>query len=148
MSLPERRRANYWFVTACVLLLLTGLAHSLGHFAEPPADPETVGLISALRGYRVQMPDAGLGLAPTQWDVHQSLSLTMSVSLFWLAVVGLVVAFSDMGRRTVQRVTAVYILANGVLAGLFLYYNLALPFLSLGLVELVLVTAYARAPRG
>jgi hypothetical protein len=147
MSVPERRRANYWFVFACVLMLLTGVAHSLGHFAEPPSDPATRALIAALRGYRIPLPDIGLGQAPTQWDVLQSLSLTMTVSLFWLAIVGLVVAFSDMGRRTVQRVTAVYLLVNGVLVGLFGYYRIAPPLLSLGLVELVLVVAFVRAPK-
>jgi hypothetical protein len=147
MSVPERRRANYWFVSACVLMLLTAAAHSAGHFAEPPADPAMQALIAALQGYRLPMPDLGLGLAPTQWDALQSLSLMMTVSLCWLAAVGVVVAFSDMGRRTVQRVTAVYALANGVLIGLFAYYQLAPPLLSLGLVELVLIVAFVRAPK-
>jgi hypothetical protein len=147
MSVPERRRANYWFVFACVLMLLTGVAHSVGHFSAPPSDPATLALTAALQAYRPPLPDIGLGQAPTQWDILQSLSLTMTVSLFWLAGVGLVVAFSDMGRRTVQRVTVVYLLANGVLVGLFAYHRMAPPLVSLGLVELVLIVAFARAPK-
>jgi hypothetical protein len=144
MSVPECPRANYWFVTASVLMLLTAVAHSIGHFSAPPDDPATQALVAALRGHTL---DLGMGMTPSQWDVLNSLSLTMTVSLLWLGIVGLVVAFSDMGRRTVQRVTAVYILANGALVGLNYYYQVPPPLVSLGVVEAVLLVAFLRAPR-
>lgn len=144
MSVPESPRANYWFVTASVLMLFTAVAHSIGHFSALPDDPATRALVAALKGYTL---DLGMGMTPSQWDVLNSLSLTMTVSLMWLGIVGLVVAFSDMGRRTVQRVTAVYILANGALVGLNYYYQVPPPLVSLGVVELVLLVAFLRAPR-
>lgn len=144
MSVPESPRANYWFVTASVLMLLTAVAHSIGHFSTLPDDPATQALVVTLKGYRL---DLGMGMTPSQWDVLKSLSLTMTVSLLWLGIVGLVVAFSDMGRRTVQRVTVVYILANGALVGLNYYYQVPPPLVSLGVVEAVLLVAFLRAPR-
>jgi hypothetical protein len=144
MSAPERPRANRWFMIASVLMLLTAAAHSMGHFSPLPTDAETQRLVFAMQGYVL---DLGMGMKPTQWDVLQSLSLTMTVTLLWLGVLGLVVAVSDMGRRTVQRVVAVYIVANGILVALYSYYRLPPPLISLGIVEAVLLVSFVRAPR-
>jgi hypothetical protein len=144
MSAPERRRANRWFIIASVLMLLTAAAHSVGHVLPLPPDPATQALVAAMKGYVLDM---GMEMKPSQWDVLQSLSLTMTVSLLWLGVLGLVVAFSDMGRRTVQRVIVVYIVANGVLVGLNYYYQIPPPLISLGIVEAVLLISFVRAPR-
>jgi hypothetical protein len=144
MTASPTLRVNRWFVAACVLMLLTATAHSLGHFSPIPTDPATKALLAAMRGYTM---DLGMGMKPSQWDVFNALSLTMTVSLAWLGCLGLLVAYSDMGRRTVQRTIIIFILGNGLLAGLYLFYRIPPPFVSLGTIEAVLLVAALRAPR-
>lgn len=89
--------ARRLFTTACVLVLLTAAAHTLGHLAAQPANPAEQQLLDQMKGYH--LPEMGFGMAPSMYDVLDLLSWFMSLGLGIWGVFGLLL--SSAAKRAV-----------------------------------------------
>jgi len=142
MFRPGRRL----FSAASVGLLVVAGLHTLGHFSPPPDSPGARALMTMMQGYRFPL---GLGMEPSAYDITRSLSLTMSLTLFWLAVQNLVVArtpdASDGLVRTLNWVSAVGV---GALVALYAAYRVPPPMLTLAAVEVVFALGLLVSRRG
>jgi hypothetical protein len=144
MFAPGRR----WFTAACIATLIVALLHTLGNtLSTPPTDAEYVGMEAAMRDYLVPL---GLGMAPSVWDIYQSLVFTMSVCLVALGAAGLAIVSSpDATPRLLSRVARVFAAASAALTVLFLIYQVPPPLISMAVVAvLFVVAAVPRRTRG
>ena len=121
------RHGRRWFTVACVLLLV-GVAHTLGNLQPPPTDAAYQRMAAAMRGYRMPL---GLEMMPSVHDIFDSLRFTMSLTIFWLALVGLVIAATDgPDGRVVRGATVVYLAGALAVAGLYAAFRIPPPLIS------------------
>lgn len=141
MDRPGRRT----FIVASVFLFLVGVLHTIGHFAATPADPALQAIESSLRAYRFPL---GLGMSPSLMDIQDSLSLTMSISLLWLGLLGIFVGWSDASPQVLRRMTFVNLAGCAGLVLLYARYRIPPPLVSLALVEVMFVLSLLRQAMG
>ena len=142
MFRPDRR----WFSIASIGLILVAAIHALGHFTPPPDDPALASLGQAMRDYRFDFRI--LGMKPAFHDIHDSLSLFMSVALAGWGVQNLAIAKVDgVVGRSVRAATIVSAVVFAAVLGLFLTYRIAPPFVTLFAVEVLFIVALLRLGR-
>ena len=141
MNRPGRRT----FVVASVFLMLVGVLHSLGHFMPQPADPALAAIEASLRAYHYPL---GLGFSPSLMDIQDSLSLTMSIALLWLGLMGTLVGLSDASPQVLRRMTFMNLAGCAGLMALFAYYRIPPPFVSVALVEVMFALSLIRQAMG
>jgi hypothetical protein len=123
------------FSLACLGIILTGIAHGLAHFSPAPSDPAWSAVEASMRSYSFTM--AGASFTPL--DVLRSLSLTMSITLLWLGIAGLIVSGSDASLRVIRRLLILGIVGVGALASLYAYYRIVPPLVWFVGVEVLLL---------
>lgn len=135
MFRPGRRL----FSIACILLILVALAHTAGHFSPPPVDdPAFDAMDRAMKGYVIPMGS----MSPSFFDVVQSLSLTMSVTLLLLGALGLATAAAaDAGDALVRRLALVYLVGTAALVAVFALYRIPPPLYTLTAVAATFLLA-------
>ncbi len=127
------RSGRKWFSIASILLFLVGVAHTIGNLLASGDDPTTRTVSGVMRGARFEM---GLGMAPSMWDIFQSLTFTMSIALFWLAFLNLLIAKYDGPEgRVVRAAAGVSVVGVGALVVLYWYYRVPPPLVSFAVVE-------------
>src|SRR5262245_60385833 len=94
------RHGRRLFSSASIVVILTGIVHTIGHFAplEHPAGEQAVD--AAMSAYRVDM---GLGMSPTVLDMMNALSLTMPIVFAAWGIGNLLVASADATGACVKR---------------------------------------------
>lgn len=126
------RLALRCFRVASWLLVLTAVAHTLGHFQPPPADERTAAVLAAMRGYTMEM---GLGMVPSLYDVQQALSLTMTITLLLWGVQNLLVARGGApDPRTVRTLSWVGLVGSFALVVLYARTQIPPPLICFVLV--------------
>jgi hypothetical protein len=138
---PGRRT----FVVASVFLLLVGVLQAAGHSAKLPADPRLEAIEMSLRAYRYPL---GLGMAPTLMAIQDALSLTVSITLVWLGLMGVLVGLSDASPQVLRRMTFANMAGCAALMALYAHYRIPPPFVSLALVEVMFALALIRQAMG
>jgi hypothetical protein len=140
MFSPGRR----WFTACCLSLLLVALLHTLGNtLAERPTDAEYIAMEASMRDYIVPL---GLGMAPSVWDIHQSLVFTMSLCLVAMGLIGLaIVSAPEVTPRLLSRVALVLASASLALTVLYVFYQVTPALISLLVVTVLF--AIAAVPR-
>ena len=134
MFRPGRRL----FSIACILLILVALAHTAGHFSPPPAgDPAFDAMDRAMKGYLIPMGS----MSPSFFDVVQSLSLTMTVTLLLLGALGLATAAADAGDALIRRLALVYLVGTAALVAVFALYRIPPPLYTLAAVAVTFLLA-------
>ena len=138
MFRPGRRL----FSIACVLLILVALAHTAGHFSPPPVDdPAFDAMDRAMKGYVIPMGS----MSPSFFDVVQSLSLTMTVTLLLLGALGLATAGAadagDAGDALIRRLALVYLVGTAALVAVFALYRIPPPLFTLAAVAVTFLLA-------
>jgi hypothetical protein len=128
-----------------VLLLLVGVLHTLGHFSYKPTDPELLAIRETLRAQHMPM---GMGMSPSLLAIENSLTLTMSVTLLWLGLLGILVGTSDASPQVLRRMTIMNVGGCGGLVLLYAHYRIPPPLVSLALVEIVFVLSLLRQAMG
>lgn len=141
MKRPGRRT----FVVASVFLFLVGCLHTFGHVAYKTTDPAIIAIENTLRSQRMPL---GFGMAPSLMDLQNSLSLTMSVTVLWLGLMGVLIGLSDASVQVLRRMTLVNIAGCAALMLLYMHYRIPPPFVSLALVEVMFALALIRQALG
>lgn len=133
-------RGRRLFTTASLLLILTAIAHTLGHFSpEPQGDVKWTETAAAMRSFRL---DAGFGAKPSIWDVLRGLSLTMVFTLLALGALGIVLSRSPESTPRLLCCSAwVLGLASAALSLLYLHYRVPPPMIMLGVTALLFLAA-------
>jgi hypothetical protein len=91
--------------------------------------------------------DLGLG-NPSMLDIHDSLSLTLSIALLWTGLLNLLIArYTGLRDKLMRRVCTLNVLGVGALVVLFIVYQLPGPAIGLGIVEILFVIARFRLRR-
>lgn len=133
------RRGNRLFASGSVGLIIVALLHGIGTFAGPPEDTALTSVADAMRGYHF---DLGLGMLPSLMDIHESLSLTMSIFLLFIGVQNLVsLRIAGDSARLVRSLSVVNVIFVGALVVLYAVYRIPPPLLTLGVVELLFLLA-------
>src|SRR5262245_6548632 len=132
------RRGRRLFSIASILLTLTAAAHTLGQFQPAPQTPEFANLKSTMEAYTFDM---GMGMRPSVIAILDSLSLTMSITLFLLGLQNLLVAMVDESGKMIRRFALVNIIGVGALIALYWYYRIPPPLISFVIVEIVFLLA-------
>jgi len=131
------RRGRRLFSIASILMILTSIAHTLGHFQPDPQTAEFANLKSAMQAYQVDM----MGMKPSAYGMLESLSLTLTIMLLMLGLQNLLVATVDESGKMIRRFALVNIVGVGALVTLYWYYNIPPPLISFALVEIVFLLA-------
>ncbi len=128
------KRGNRLFAAGAIAILLTAILHTLGHFSDPPADPALIAVLHAMNGYRLEM-----GMArPTIMEIHDSLSLTMTILLLVLGSLDLVVlGLAPDATRLLRALKVVNLLGAAGLAVLFMVYPIPPPMFCFATVSLL-----------
>ncbi|MCI0388383.1 MAG: hypothetical protein MOB07_06410 [Acidobacteria bacterium] len=132
------RRGRRLFSIASILLILTAAAHTLGQFQPPPQTPEFANLKSTMEAYTF---DLGMGMKPSVNAIFDSLSFTMSITLFLLGLQNLLVAMVDESGKMIRRFALVNIIGVGALIALYWYYQIPPPLISFVIVEIAFLLA-------
>lgn len=134
------KRGNRLFASGSILLILVAALHSIGHFAPPPAgDAKLAAAIDAMRGYQF---DIGFGMLPSFMDVFESISLTMSIMILFVAWLNLtVLSVAGDNARLVRRLTVLNAIGSGALVVLYAYYRVPPPLISFAVVEVIFILA-------
>jgi hypothetical protein len=132
------RRGRRLFSVASILLILTAVAHTLGQFQPGPQTPEFANLKSTMEAYTF---DLGMGMKPSVNAILDSLSFTMSITLFLLGWQNLLVAMVDESGKMIRRFALVNIIGVGALIALYWYYRIPPPLISFVIVEIVFLLA-------
>jgi hypothetical protein len=99
-----------------------------------------------MRGYRIPL---GLGMAPSMWDISQSLVFTMSICLAAMGVLGILLGTSrDASPRLLRPAAVVLTLASAALTALFFRYQITPAFASMAVVTILFVFAIVESGRG
>src|SRR5262249_56801530 len=93
------RRGRRLFSIASVLMILTSIAHTLGHFQPEPQMAEFANLKSAMQAYQIDL----MGMKPSAYRMLESLSLTLTIMLLMLGLQNLLVAAGVPSRMTLPR---------------------------------------------
>ena len=131
------RRGRRLFSIASILLILTAVAHTLGHFQPEPRTPEFANLKSTMQAYQIDM----MGMKPSAYGVLESLSLTLTIMLLMLGLQNLLVAIVDESGKMIRRFTLVNIIGVGALVALYWFYRIPPPLISFVIVEIVFLLA-------
>jgi len=132
------RRGRRLFSIASILLILTAVAHTLGHFQPDPQTPEFANLKSTMQSYQI---DLGMGMKPSIHGIFESLSLTMTITLLLLGLQNLLVAAVDESGKMIRRFALVNIVGVGALIALYWSYRIPPPLISFAIVEIVFLLA-------
>lgn len=133
------RSGRRLFSIACILLILVALAHTAGHFSPPPVDdPAFDTMDRAMKGYLIPMG----AMSPSFFDVVQSLSLTMTVTLLLLGALGLLTATSTgASDALIRRLALGYLVGSGALVAVFALYRIPPPLYTLTAVAVTFLLA-------
>lgn len=116
-------RGRRLFTTASLATLALSLLHIFG--TAQPVPPTIDPIAQAMQNTSIDM---GFGMAPSMWEMHQSITYTMGVLLAMLGALGLVfAATTDISSKVLTRTAAVYTAGFIVLAALFYVYRLPVP---------------------
>jgi hypothetical protein len=130
------------------VLVATGLAHLLGHYGLMTARGDTEAerqLLSLMRG---NAQDMGLGFVRSTFDILAGFSLTFSVLLIGMGLVGLLVCRHGAAVSGVLRqASIVYAGIYGIMTAIAFRYWFPAPLFFLAAAFLCFVTAVATAPR-
>ena len=111
------------FTTASLATLGLALLHIFG--TAQPVPPTIDPIAQAMQNTSIDM---GFGMAPSMWDMHQSITYAMGVLLAMLGALGLAfAATTDISSKVLTRTAAVYTAGFIVLAALFYVYRLPVP---------------------
>ncbi len=137
------RKGQRLFTSATIGLLLVMVVHTIGHFAPPPADMVTSGVLKAMEAYRIDM-----GIAkPSMFDALEALSLTMSFMLAWLVAVNLVLAkHLEPGSPVLRAACTVNMVAIAALLAMYIAYRIPPPAISFAIVGAMYGVARWRMP--
>lgn len=129
--------ARRLYLAATVVLLLTSLAHTIGHFSSSSMRTVTgLAMIEAMRANRLST----LGLSTSTFELWQGFSLNMSVMLLWLGLLCLVVR-RDASLRTQKRLSLLCGAFSLGLCGMWLSFGVAPPAVFHGLAGALFVGA-------
>ena len=131
------RSGRRLFSIASILLILTAVAHTLGHFSPESTTPEFTNLKSTMQAYQIDM----MGMKPSAHGILQSLSLTLTIMLLMLGLQNLLVAMVDESGKMIRRFALVNIIGVAALVALYWYYRIPPPLVSFVIVEIVLLLA-------
>ena len=136
------------FTAGCVVLILLGLVHLLGHAAMQKNQGETDTerqLMSLMRGYK---QDMGLGFVRSMSDIVNGFSLHFSVASIGMGLLGFVVRRHAVAAPGLLRQAAiVYAGAYGVLTGVGFRYWFPAPLSFVIVTFLCFAGAVATAGR-
>ena len=138
------RKGHRLFSAASIGVILVALLHAITHFTGPSEDLVMSALLTAMQAYRF---DLGLG-NPSMMDIHDSLSLTMAISLLWIGLSNLLIArYTGLRDKLMRRVCTLNVFGVGALVVLFSVYQLPAPAIGLGIVEILFIIARVRLRR-
>ena len=137
------------FTAGCVVLILLGLVHMLGHASMQANQGETDAERQMLTLMRGERTDMGLGFVRSMSDIVNGFSLHFSVASLAMGLLGFVVRRHAAAAPGLLRQAAiVYAGTYGVLTGIGLRYWFPAPLLFLILSFLCFAGAVATAGRG
>jgi len=136
------------FTAGCVVLILLGLVHLLGHYMLVTSQGQSDAERQLLAMMRANPQDMGLGFVRSMFDIVSGFSLYFSLSSFALGLLGFVIRRHAVASPGLLRQAAiVYAGSYGVMTGMALRYWFPAPLFFLALAFLCFTAAVATAPR-
>ena len=136
------------FTAGCVVLIVLGLGHLLGHYSLTTSPGATEGDRQLVAMMRANPQDMGLGFERSMFDLVTGFSLTFSVLPLAMGLVGFVVRRHATTAPGLLRQTAIaYAGTYGIMTGVALRYWFPAPLFFLALAFVCFTAAVATAPR-
>lgn len=101
MHATTSRPGRGWFLAGTILLVLTGIAHTIGQFT--PDEPELAAVLNAMRTSNIPM---GMGMSPSLMGIFRDLAFTMSIMFFALAAMNLLLIYGADATTRLRRTAA------------------------------------------
>jgi hypothetical protein len=136
------------FTAGCVVLILTGLVHLLGHYKLTTAAGDTEHERQLFAMMRADPQDMGFGMLRTMFDFLTGFSLTFSTLPLGMGLAGFVVRrHAASAPGLLRQVAIVYAATWAVMVGIGLRYFFSVPLAFIAAVFLLFAAAAATAPR-
>ena len=136
------------FTAGCVVLILTGLVHLLGHYALTTSTGDTEHERQLFAMMRSNPQDMGLGMVRTFFDFVTGFSLTFSVLPIGMGIAGFVVRrHAASAPGLMRQIAIVYALTWAAMLGVGLRYFFSVPDAFIATVFLLFAASAATAPR-
>ncbi len=135
------RPGRGWFLTATILLGVTGILHTIGQFGGE--EPELAGVLDAMRQTALPM---GFGMSPSIYAIFRDLAFTMSVTFFALTAMNLVFVFAADATTRLRRIgAAINLVWLGVFIALELWCRVPPPLICAVVVWPVFLIAFVKS---
>jgi hypothetical protein len=136
------------FTAGCVVLILLGMAHLLGHYMLTTSQGDTDAERQLLAMMRGNAQDMGLGFVRSMFDIVTGFSLYFSLSSFALGLVGLVLR-RHLGASPglLRQAAIVYAGSYAAMTAMALRYWFPAPLVFLALAFVCFTASAATAPR-
>lgn len=143
MAFIRGRRAFY---LASISMIVTAALHTLGSLAPGEPDARTQTLEQTMRGHRFPM---GMGMEPSMYDLFMGLTITMSICLLAIGILGLIIVrHSDTTSALLARFAWWGAVTSAVLTVWYFVQRIPPPMISMAVVTvLYLVAAVVVSPR-
>ena len=136
------------FTAGCVVLILLGLVHLMGHYHLVTSQGETDHDRQLLAMMRGNPEDVGLGMKRTMFDFFAGFSLTFSVMSLGMGLAGWVVrSHSGAAPGLLRSASIAYAGTLGVMVGVTLRYFFPPPLAFVATAFVLFAAAAATAPR-
>ena len=136
------------FATGCWVLIATGLAHSLGHYAMMSAPGDTEAEKQLLSLMRANPQDMGLGFVRSMFDIVAGFSLTFVILPAGMGLLGLLLLRHERRAPGLLRQASIaYAGIYGIMTAVAFRYWFPAPLLFLAAAFLCFVASVAAAPR-
>jgi len=137
------------FTAGCVVLILTGLVHLLGHYKLVTSPGETEHDRQLLAMMRADPQDMGLGMKRTMFHFLTGFSLTFSALPLGMGLAGFVVRrHAASAPGLLGQIAIVYAFTWGAMLAIGLVYFFSVPDAFIATVFLLFAASALTAPRG
>jgi hypothetical protein len=138
-------RGRRLFYLASIAMILVAALHTFGSVAPGETDARTEALEQAMRAHHFPM---GMGMAPSMYDLFMGLTITMSICLLAIGILGLVlVRHPDSTSALLSSFAWWGAVTSGVLTAWYFVQRIPPPMVSMAVVTLLYVaTAIVTSP--
>ena len=139
------KRYTFWFKTAVVFQLLSGLIHSVSFFVTQTAENETERqMLNLITTYKM---DLGAGFHPTFSNLFTALSSCFTFLCLFAALTNGYLLWKQTEPSVMKGIIAINLIVFGAAFAVMAYFTFILPIVCMGLIFINVLAAFLLVPK-
>ena len=139
------KRYTFWFKTAVVFKLLSGLIHSVSFFETQTAENETERqMLNLITTYKM---DLGAGFHPTFSNLFTALSSCFTFLCLFAALTNGYLLWKQTEPSVMKGIIAINLIVFGAAFAVMAYFTFILPIVCMGLIFINVLAAFLLVPK-